>query len=129
MNKVDAFTAFQLRNDIPEFRPGDTIAVQVKVIEGDKERLQTFEGVVIQKRGSGIHASFTVRKISNGIGVERIFLMHSPRIAQISLVRKGRVRRAKLFYLRGRRGKSARVSEQIEFDVAPDKTAAEAPTN
>jgi large subunit ribosomal protein L19 len=126
MNKVDAYTAFQLRNDIPEFRPGDTVAVQVKVIEGDKERVQTFEGVVIQKRGAGIHASFTVRKISNGIGVERIFLTNSPRIAQINLVRKGRVRRAKLFYLRGRRGKSARVSEQLEFGAAePNAVPAE----
>ena len=129
MNKVDAFRAFQLRNDIPDFRPGDTIAVQVNVIEGDKERIQTFEGVVIQKRGSGIHASFTVRKISNGVGVERIFLTHSPRIAQIILVRKGRVRRAKLFYLRGRRGKSARVSEQVEFGVPEENTTAEAPAN
>ncbi len=128
MNKIDAFTAYQLRNDIPEFRPGDTIAVQVKVVEGDKERLQTFEGVVIQRRGSGVHASFTVRKISNGVGVERIFLTHSPRIALITLVRKGRVRRAKLFYLRGRRGKSARVSEQIEASV-PSENAAETPAN
>lgn len=114
MNKVDAVTAFQIRNDIPEFNPGDTVAVQIKVIEGDKERIQTFEGVVIQKRGSGIHSSFTVRKISNGVGVERIFLKNSPRISQVSVVRRGRVRRAKLFYLRGRTGKSARVNEQFE---------------
>ena len=111
MNRIDAFTAFQLRNDVPEFRAGDSVAVQVKVIEGDKERIQTFEGIVIQRRGSGIHESFTVRKISNGVGVERIFLTHSPRIGQIDVVRKGRVRRAKLFYLRGRKGKSAKVNE------------------
>ena len=123
MSRIDAYTAFQIRNDIPEFSPGDTVAVQVKVIEGDKERIQTFEGVVIQKRGSGIHASFTVRKISNGVGVERIFLTNSPRIASVSVVRKGRVRRAKLFYLRGRTGKSARVNEQLESASADEKKA------
>jgi large subunit ribosomal protein L19 len=114
MNRVNAITAFQTQNNMPDFSPGDTLAVQVKVVEGDKERLQTFEGVVLQRRGSGISETFTVRKISNGVGVERVFLLHSPRIAQISLVRKGRVRRAKLFYLRGRTGKSARVTEQME---------------
>ena len=123
MSRIDAYTACQIRNDIPEFSPGDTVAVQVKVIEGDKERIQTFEGVVIQKRGSGIHASFTVRKISNGVGVERIFLTNSPRIASVSVVRKGRVRRAKLFYLRGRTGKSARVNEQLESASADEKKA------
>lgn len=115
MNRIHAVTAFQLRNDIPDFKPGDTVSVDVKVIEGDKERIQSFEGVVIQKRGSGIHSSFTVRKISNGVGVERIFLAHSPRIAAINIVKRGRVRRAKLFYLRGRRGKGAKVAEFVEF--------------
>lgn len=129
MNKVDAYTAFQIRNDIPDFSPGDSVAVQVKVIEGDKERIQTFEGVVIQKRGSGIHASFTVRKISNGVGVERIFLTNSPRIASVNVVRKGRVRRAKLFYLRGRTGKSARVNEQLETSVASEGKPAEVAPN
>ena len=129
MNKVDAYTAFQIRNDIPDFSPGDSVAVQVKVIEGDKERIQTFEGVVIQKRGSGIHASFTVRKISNGVGVERIFLTNSPRIASVNVVRKGRVRRAKLFYLRGRTGKSARVNEQLETSVASEGKPAEVTPN
>lgn len=114
MNRVNAITAFQTQKDMPDFSPGDTLAVQVKVVEGDKERLQTFEGVVLQRRGSGISETFTVRKISNGVGVERVFLLHSPRIAQISLIRKGRVRRAKLFYLRGRTGKSARVTEHME---------------
>ena len=129
MNKVDAYTAFQIRNDIPDFSPGDSVAVQVKVIEGDKERIQTFEGVVIQKRGSGIHASFTVRKISNGVGVERIFLTNSPRLASVNVVRKGRVRRAKLFYLRGRTGKSARVNEQLETSVASEGKPAEVAPN
>ncbi len=113
MNKVDVLTAYQLRNDIPDFSYGDTIAVQIKVIEGDKERLQTFEGIVIQKRGSGIQETFTVRKISNGVGVERVFLKHSPRIASVKIIKKGRVRRAKLYYLRGRKGKHARVSELV----------------
>ncbi len=117
MNRVDNLTAFQLRNDIPEFRAGDTLAVDVKVIEGDKERIQTFEGLVIQRRGSGIHATFTVRKISNGVGVERVFLLNSPRVAKIEVVRQGRVRRAKLFYIRGLRGKSARIQD---VDTAPE---------
>ncbi|HMW34479.1 MAG TPA: 50S ribosomal protein L19 [bacterium] len=114
MNKVDAFTAFQLRNDIPEFRAGDTVAVDVKVVEGDKERIQTFEGVVIQRRGSGIHESFTVRKISNGVGVERIFLANSPRLGTVEVLKRGRVRRAKLYYIRGRRGKSARIQDIVD---------------
>jgi large subunit ribosomal protein L19 len=121
MNKIEAATAFQIRNDLPEFAPGDTIAVQVKVIEGDKERIQTFEGIVIQKKGGGIHQTFTVRKISNGIGVERIFLINSPRIGKIDVLKRGRVRRAKLYYLRGRRGKHARVAERIEADSSAKK--------
>ncbi len=124
MHRIDAMTAFQVNQEKPEFNPGDTLAVQVKVIEGDKERLQTFEGVVLQRRGSGISETFTMRKISNGVGVERVFLLHSPRIAEIRLVRKGRVRRAKLFYLRGRTGKSARVAEQFEAEVN-EQTAAD----
>lgn len=112
MSKVDAYTANQLRTDLPEFNPGDTIAVNYRVLEGDKERLQTFQGVVLQKRGSGINATFTVRKVSNGIGVERIFPLHSPNIASIEVLRMGRVRRAKLFYLRELRGKAARIREK-----------------
>ncbi len=123
MNRIDAITAFQLRNDLPDFKPGDTVSVDVKVIEGDKERIQSFEGVVIQKRGSGIHASFTVRKISNGVGVERIFLSHSPRIGEVTIVKRGRVRRAKLFYLRGRRGKGARVADHVDFTEAANGQA------
>lgn len=112
MNKVDMAVADQLRKDLPEFNAGDTIAVHVKVIEGDKERIQIFQGVVLQKRGSGINTTFTVRKVSNGIGVERIFPLHSPRIAKIERLKAGRVRRAKLFYLRNLKGKAARIEEK-----------------
>ncbi|HNR68047.1 MAG TPA: 50S ribosomal protein L19 [bacterium] len=112
MNKIEAFAASQSKSDIPDFHSGDTLAVHVKVVEGDKERIQIFEGVVINRRGAGLDETFTVRKISQGIGVERIFLLHSPNIAKIERVREGRVRRAKLFYLRGLRGKAARISEK-----------------
>jgi large subunit ribosomal protein L19 len=103
----------QLRTDIPEFAPGDTVVVQVKVSEGGRERLQAFEGVVIAKRNRGIGSSFTVRKMSHGEGVERVFMSHSPAIAEVSVKRKGDVSRAKLYYLRARRGKSARIKEKI----------------
>lgn len=112
MDILNAVTANQLVSDIPDFKAGDTVTVHVKVIEGEKERIQLFTGVCIQKRGSGINATFTVRKISNGIGVERIFPLHSPRIDKIELVRTGRVRRAKLFYLRQLEGKAARIKEK-----------------
>jgi len=112
MNQVDVVAASQLKQDLPEFGPGDTIAVHMKVIEGDKERIQVFQGVVLQKKGSGINSTFTVRKISNGIGVERIFPLHSPRIAKIERLKAGRVRRAKLFYLRKLKGKAARIDEK-----------------
>jgi large subunit ribosomal protein L19 len=101
-----------LRNDVPPFRAGDTVRVSVRVKEGDKERLQAFEGVCIARRGSGVSATFTVRKISSGIGVERIFPLHSPMLADISVVRRGRVRRAKLFYLRNLTGKATRIKER-----------------
>jgi large subunit ribosomal protein L19 len=101
-----------LRNDIPPFRSGDTLRVDVRVKEGDKERLQAFEGVCIARRGSGVSETFTVRKISNGVGVERIFPVHSPMIGAITVVRRGRVRRAKLYYLRNVSGKSARIREK-----------------
>ena len=101
-----------MRDDIPAFRAGDTLRVSVRVREGDKERLQAFEGVCIARRGSGVSASFTVRKISNGVGVERIFPTHSPMIAEIKVVRRGRVRRAKLFYLRSLTGKATRIREK-----------------
>ena len=101
-----------LRDNIPPFRAGDTLRVNVRVREGDKERIQAFEGVCIAKRGSGVSATFTVRKISNGIGVERIFPLHSPMIADILVVRRGRVRRAKLYYLRHLTGKATRIKER-----------------
>jgi large subunit ribosomal protein L19 len=101
-----------MRGDIPPFRPGDTVRVNVRVKEGEKERLQAFEGVCIARRGSGVSQTFTVRKISNGIGVERIFPLHSPMIGDISVVRRGRVRRAKLYYLRAVIGKAARIRER-----------------
>ncbi|MGI6075663.1 MAG: 50S ribosomal protein L19 [Pyramidobacter sp.] len=101
-----------LKNDIPEFRPGDTVRVSVKVTEGAHERLQAFEGVVIARKHGGISESFTVRKISNGVGVERIFPLHCPTVAKIEVKRLGRVRRAKLYYLRKLSGKSARIKER-----------------
>ncbi len=105
----------QLRTDLPEFRVGDTIKVHYKIKEGSKERIQVFQGIVIQKRGGNISQTFTVRKISNGIGVERIFPLHSPNIQKIDVVRFGRVRRAKLFYLRKAKGKAARVKEKKRY--------------
>jgi large subunit ribosomal protein L19 len=101
-----------LRTDVPPFRAGDTVRVNVRVKEGDKERVQAFEGVCIARRGAGVSASFTVRKISNGIGVERIFPLHSPMLADVAVVRRGRVRRAKLFYLRALTGKATRIKER-----------------
>jgi large subunit ribosomal protein L19 len=101
-----------LRSDIPDFQPGDTLEVHVRVSEGGKERLQLFRGDVIQVRGSGLRATVTVRKISNGVGVERIFPLHSPSVAKFEVVRRGHVRRAKLFYLRGLAGKAARIRER-----------------
>lgn len=109
---IREITKDQLRTDVPSFRPGDTVRVHVKVKEGQRERIQIFEGVVIQRRGGGISETFTVRKISNGVGVERIFPLNSPVIAKIEVVRRGKVRRAKLFYLRKLRGKAARIKER-----------------
>lgn len=103
-----------LRTDLPDFLPGDTVRVQVRVREGDKERLQAFEGICLGRRGAGISETFTVRKVSGGIGVERIFPLHSPIIATVDLVRRGRVRRAKLYYLRKLSGKAARIREKRE---------------
>ncbi len=100
MEKLKLVEAMQLKSNITEFHPGDTVNVHVRVIEGDKERIQQFQGVVIARHGAGMNATFTVRKISNGVGVERIFPLHSPRLAKIEMVKAGRVRRAKLYYLR-----------------------------
>ena len=112
MDPVNTVAADQLKTDIPEFGPGDDVAVHFRVIEGDKERIQVFRGVCIQRRGSGINETFTVRKVSGGVGVERIFPLHSPKIAQIERTRAGKVRRAKLYYLRKLKGKAARIEEK-----------------
>ncbi len=103
----------QLKSDVPDFSPGDTVIVQVRVKEGERERLQAYEGVVIAKRNRGLNSSFTVRKISHGEGVERVFQTHSPSVADIKIKRRGDVRRAKLYYLRDRSGKAARIKEKI----------------
>ena len=112
-NTIQELEQAQLKNDLPEFGPGDTVRVQVRVKEGDRERLQAFEGVVIAKRNRGLNSSFTVRKISYGEGVERVFQTHSPLVASIEVKRRGDVRRAKLYYLRSRTGKSARIKQKI----------------
>ena len=112
-NIIQELEQAQLKTDLPEFGPGDTVRVQVRVKEGDRERLQAFEGVVIAKRNRGLNSSFTVRKISYGEGVERVFQTHSPLIASIEVKRRGDVRRAKLYYLRSRTGKSARIKQKI----------------
>jgi large subunit ribosomal protein L19 len=112
LNILEALEREQMRSDIPDFRPGDTVRVHVKVIEGNRERIQVFEGTVIGRRGRGINETFTVRRVSYGVAVERIFPVHSPRIERIEVVRHGRVRRAKLYYLRGRAGKAARIKEE-----------------
>ncbi|MCI1857685.1 MAG: 50S ribosomal protein L19 [Sporolactobacillus sp.] len=108
-NIIDEITKEQLRSDLPTFRAGDTVRVNVKIVEGTHERIQAFEGVVIKRRGGGISATFTVRKISYGVGVERTFPLHSPKIDSIKVVRRGKVRRARLYYLRELRGKKARI--------------------
>ena len=105
-------TSDQLKTDLPDFHSGDTVRVHVRVIEGEKERTQIFEGIVIQRKGGGIQETFTVRKITQGIAIERILPVNSPRLAKIERLREGRVRRARLFYLRGRKGKSARIREK-----------------
>ena len=112
MDILHQVTADQLRSDLPDIRPGDTVAVSVRVIEGEKERVQVFEGVVIKIRGGGVNKTFTVRKISHGVGVEKIFPIHSPRLADIKVLKKGKVRRAKLYYLRDLRGKASRIRDK-----------------
>ena len=112
MNTVDQIESAYVRDDIPDFAPGDTVRVNVRVVEGGRERVQIFEGVVIARNGGGARASFTVRKLSFGVGVERIFPLHAPIIQSIEVVRRGDVRRAKLYYLRDRVGKAARIREK-----------------
>ena len=112
MNIISVLEQEQLRKDIPDFRPGDTVKVHVKVVEGNRERIQVFEGIVIDRQNGGVRETFTVRRVSYGIGVERTFLVHSPRLAKIEVSRRGIVRRAKLHYLRGLTGKAARIRER-----------------
>jgi large subunit ribosomal protein L19 len=112
VNLIDSVQSAHLRQDLPAFRPGDSVRVFVKVVEAGRERIQVFEGVVIRRHGGGLDETFTVRKISDGVGVERTFPLHSPRLDRIEVVREGRVRRGKLYYLRERTGKAARIQEK-----------------
>tara|TARA_B100001123_G_scaffold298229_1_gene332619 strand:- start:321 stop:668 length:348 start_codon:yes stop_codon:yes gene_type:complete len=112
MSILREVTSDQLKSDLPEFGPGDTLRIHVRVVEGDKERVQVFEGNVLQRKGSGIQETVTVRKVTQGVAVERIFPVHSPRISQIERIRRGKVRRARLFYLRSRKGRAARIKEK-----------------
>ncbi len=115
MHQTDLVDLQNLRDDIPEFVPGDTVNVHVRVVEGNKERVQQFKGVVIKRQGSGVRETYTVRKLSNGVGVERTFPLHTPTVAKIEVVIRGDVRRAKLYYLRDRIGKRAKVKEKRDF--------------
>lgn len=116
MNPLIAkITESQLRDDIPEFRPGDNVRVHALIVEGDRERVQLFDGLVIKRRGQGISETFTVRKISNGVGVERTFPVHTPRVAKIEVTRQGKVRRAKLYYIRALSGRAARIKERTQY--------------
>src|SRR4051794_38978082 len=114
MHTLDSLDAASLRSDVPDFRPGDTLKVHVRVVEGNRERVQVFQGVVIRRQGGGIRETFTVRKVSFGVGVERTFPVHTPIIAKIEIVTRGDVRRAKLYYLRDLRGKAAKIKEKRE---------------
>lgn len=132
MNIVDQLAQRQLRTDLPDLRPGDTVRVHTKVKEGDKERIQIYEGVIIAMRGSDMNATLTVRKVSFGVGVERIFPMHSPNVEKFEIKQRGKVRRAKLYYLRELSGRSARIAEDKNFveagaDVATVETSEAAP--
>ena len=112
MNLISSLEQEQLKKELPEFRPGDTVRIHLKVVEGTRERIQVFEGVVIRRRGGGLSETFTVRRVSYGVGVERTFPLHSPRIERIEPMRRGRVRRARLYYLRKLRGKAARIPDR-----------------
>ncbi|RJP73629.1 MAG: 50S ribosomal protein L19 [Candidatus Zixiibacteriota bacterium] len=112
MRDLHLITASQIRTDLPKFKAGDTVKVHVRVIEGDKERIQVFQGTVLKRNGAGLNEMFTVRKVSAGVGVERVFPLHSPRLATVELVREGKVRRAKLYYLSSLQGKAARIKEK-----------------
>jgi large subunit ribosomal protein L19 len=120
MSVLRAVENSQIRTDLPRFRPGDTVRVHVKIKEGDKYRIQVFEGVVIVQKNNGVSSTFTVRKVSSGYGIERIFPLHSPIIEKLEVVKSGKVRRARLYYLRGRRGKAARLKEVGRIERAPE---------
>jgi large subunit ribosomal protein L19 len=120
MDLLRAVDNSQIRTDLPRFRPGDTVRVHVKIKEGDKYRIQVFEGVVIVQKNNGVSSTFTVRKVSFGYGIERIFTVHSPIIEKLEVVKSGKVRRARLYYLRGRRGKAARLKEAARVERAPE---------
>lgn len=126
MGLIEAVEAKFYKNDIPEFRPGDTLKVHVRVVEGEKERIQVFQGIVISRSGAGVRETFTIRKVSNGVGVERIFPVHTPSISKIEVTKLGKVRRAKLFYLRDLTGKAARVKERVDHSAASARAAAKA---
>ncbi|MCI0449037.1 MAG: 50S ribosomal protein L19 [Chlorobi bacterium] len=133
MNKINLVSSAQMKKDIPKFFPGDTVKIHVKVVEGDKERIQQYQGIVMGIKGAGLSKTFRVRKISNGVGVERIFPMNSPTIAKIEKIKDGKVRRAKLYYLRSLKGKSAtkireRISEDIVIPEKPVETEIESPS-
>jgi large subunit ribosomal protein L19 len=121
------YEAKQMRHDLPDFRPGDNVRVSVKIVEGDKERIQDFEGICIRRRGAGLSETFTVRRVSYGVGMERIFPSHSPAIDKIVVTRRGKVRRSRLYYLRERRGKGARVTEARELYDHADAAGETAP--
>jgi len=120
MDLLRAVNSSQIRTDLPRFRPGDTVRVHVKIKEGDKFRIQVFEGVVIAQKNNGVSSTFTVRKVSFGYGIERIFPLHSPILEKLEVVKGGKVRRARLYYLRGRRGKAARLKETGRIERAPE---------
>ncbi|MHA5133743.1 50S ribosomal protein L19 [Oenococcus oeni] len=119
---LEKLTQSQLRSDIPDFRPGDNVRVYARIVEGERERVQLFEGVVVKRKGFGISASYTVRKVSSGVGVERTFPLNSPRVDKIEVTRHGHVRRAKLYYLRALRGKAARIKERLNTKATNKKT-------
>jgi large subunit ribosomal protein L19 len=118
MNRLDSIDAASMRTDLPDFRPGDTVKVHVRVVEGNRERIQVFQGVVIRRQGGGVRETFTVRKVSFGVGVERTFPVHTPIVGKIELVTRGDVRRAKLYYLRSLKGKAAKIKEKRESVTA-----------
>jgi large subunit ribosomal protein L19 len=121
MREIQEIEQEALRADLPEFRPGDRVRVHVRIPEGDKERIQVYEGVVIVRKRKGLHSTFTVRKVSYGVGVERVFPLHSPMIAKIEVKSRGLVRRSRLFYLRERSGKAARIKDRFDFNRKPER--------